>query len=327
MKTREIIYLKIKTALLNSNIADISRYFYNLVFHKNRLMQVVHKGNTETKYLIIRPSSEDGIQGLMSLLLQAARWIEYAENNHYIPYIDFKNYKTQYYDGKNNVWEFFFKQPAININPYDNKIDTVVLSGVTRQSTIDFSTFKETIFSDAALLKRCSNIFDKYIAISDETKRIVDIECESLDIEECIGVYIRGTDYIKLKPSGEYVQPEISQVIDKTRYFINKYNCNVFLVTEDYDYYKRMKNEFGDSIHITSFDSFVKNYDGAEYLSKSGLLQDDPKQRGLNYLAKIVLLSRCKYLVSSVTCGSIAAYAFNGGKYEDEYIFKLGRYK
>ena len=61
-------------------------------------------------------------------------------------------------------------------------------------------------------------------------------------------------------------------------------------------------------------------------LSKSNVLDDDKKQRGQKYLVKMILLSRCKYLISSITQGSKFSYSLNGGKYKDEYIFDLGLY-
>ena len=61
-------------------------------------------------------------------------------------------------------------------------------------------------------------------------------------------------------------------------------------------------------------------------MSRSGVLNDDKKQRGQNYLVKMILLSKCKYLISSITQGSKFSYALNGGKDKDEYIFNLGLY-
>ena len=61
-------------------------------------------------------------------------------------------------------------------------------------------------------------------------------------------------------------------------------------------------------------------------LSKSNILEDNKKLRGQNYLVKMILLSKCKYLISSITQGSKFSYALNGGKYKDEYIFNLGLY-
>ena len=56
------------------------------------------------------------------------------------------------------------------------------------------------------------------------------------------------------------------------------------------------------------------------------MLEDNKKLRGQRYLVKMILLSKCKYLISSITQGSKFSYALNGGKYLDEYIFNLGLY-
>lgn len=327
MNTFKKVYLKIREILFKTKFGNKISYLYNYLFHHERIFKIIKRGKNDIKYLIIRPSSEDGVQGLMSLLIQALRWLEFCDKNDYIPYIDFKIYKTQYYDGINNSWELFFKQPAISKNPiYESNNSTIAISGFSKKELIDFSTFKDSVFTNKSMLRRCHNIISKYIALSDDAQALVDKENQILHTENCIGVYIRGTDYVKLKPSGEYVQPNIDEVINKTREFFNKYSCKIFLVTEDYDYYLKMREEFKDQLSITSFDSFVKNYDGKTYLSKSGLLNDDKKTRGANYLAKIMLLSRCKYFIGSITCGSIATYAFNGGKYKDEFVFNLGKY-
>ena len=90
--------------------------------------------------------------------------------------------------------------------------------------------------------------------------------------------------------------------------------------------YDELAERFGDKIRIVSFDSFIRNYEGKDVLSKSNVLDEDKKQRGQKYLVKMILLSRCKYLISSITQGSKFSYALNGGKYMDEYIFDLGLY-
>lgn len=166
----------------------------------------------------------------------------------------------------------------------------------------------------------------KHIQFSDEVLSIVGKEAMDLHISECLGVYIRGTDYVKLKPSGEYIQPSIEQVKYKIREFENKYNVPIFLVTEDGDIFDELKKEFGDIIRIVSFDTFIRNYEGKDVLSKSDVLEKDKKLRGQNYLAKMILLAKCKYLISSMTQGSKFSYVLNDGKYVDEYVFDLGLY-
>lgn len=304
------------------------QYIYNVLLKRDRLMKKVSYGekNFDKKILVIRPNSEDGVQGLMSLFIQNMRWIEYANRNNYEPYVDFLNYKTQYYDGKTNAWEYYFKQ---NIS-YDEikESKNIIISGSTWRETIDYELFRDRIFKDKQFAQYCNSLIWNNLSLSDEAEEILSKESERLNINKCLGVYIRGTDYVSLKPTGEYVQPDINAVVKKTKEFLEKYEeAAIFLVTEDGRYYNKMKAEFGDKILLASYDKFIENYDGKNYLSKSNVLDVNRKKRGMEYLVKILLLSKCKYLVSSITMGSLAAYSFNGGIYEDSYIFELGYYK
>lgn len=305
------------------------RYVYTLLKYPKRLAKKCNYGklNDDKKLFVVRPDSEDGIQGLMSLFIQSMRWIEYANKNKYISFVDYKNYKTQYWDN-NNVWEYYFTQPGdMNIDDiYKSK--NVYISGVTLKPTVNYRLFSKDVFFDKELCLYCYNLIFNNINFSEETKKIIEKENEKLRVENSIGVYIRGTDYVKLKPTGEFIQPDIDDVIKKIDEFILKYrDTNIFLVTEDYDNYIKLKEKYKNRLTVVSYDSFVTDYSGENFLSKSNVLCNDRKKRGMDYLVKIVLLSKCKYLISSITMGSIAAYCFNGGKYKDSYIFDLGIYK
>lgn len=311
------------------HFSNLIKYIYYKISGNDLIEKKVSYGelNEYKKIYVIRPNSEDGIQGLMSLLIQTLRKLDYAERKGLTPFVDFYNYKTQYYDGHTNSWENFFNQvSSLTLNEvYHSK--NVILSGASLNVREDMSLFKDTIFFNDNLAKRGNSIISKYIKLSEDAENLLSNELEAIDIHECLGVYLRGTDYVKLKPSGEYRQPEIKDVIFKIDEFLKKYSINhIFLVTEDYYYYEILKKRYKDQLIIVSYDSFIKNYDGKDYLSKSNVLNEDKKERGIEYLIKIILLSKCKYFISSITFGSIAAYAFNGNRYDDKYIFNLGYY-
>lgn len=322
---------KIKSKLKRgSNLENVLRYIYTLLKHPQFLQKKKSFGNKnkDKTIYIIRPNTEDGIQGLMSLFVQVMRKIDYANKKGYISYVDFKNYRTQYYDGKNNCWDYFFTQPSkITIDEaYNSK--NVILSGVTLKANEDVTLFKDSIFFDDKLCKYCNDLIWKNIKISDKVNKIVDNEKKKINIEDSIGVYIRGTDYTKLQPTGEYIQPNIEEVIEKISEFEKKYpDSNIFLVTEDKKNYDKLKENFRDKLKIVSYDTFIENYNENKYLSESNCLESNLKSRGEKYLAKIVLLSQCKFLISSITYGSIAAYAINGNKFKEKYIFNKGIYK
>lgn len=304
------------------------KYFYYCIARRDILQKkkCYGKENENETVYVIKPDYQDGVEGLLSLIHKQVLYIDYAKQNGYIPYVDWKNYKTQYYDGKNNVWSYFFKQPSDISEKEVYSSKNVYLSGWTFTDINPLGLFEAEVFSDQEIRKKSSKMLYKHIQFSDEVLSIVSKEAMDLHISECLGVYIRGTDYVKLKPSGEYIQPSIEQVKYKIREFENKYNVPIFLVTEDGDIFDELKKEFGDIIRIVSFDTFIRNYEGKDVLSKSDVLEKDKKLRGQNYLAKMILLAKCKYFISSMTQGSKFSYVLNDGKYVDEYVFDLGLY-
>lgn len=304
------------------------KYFYYFLRRRDILQTRKNFGTmnpNETVYLI-KPDYQDGVEGLLSLINKQVLYIEKAKKHGYIPYVDWKNYKTQYYDGKNNAWEFFFKQPSnlTEAEVYNSR--NVYLSGWTFQNINSENLFESDIFFDKEIRRKSSDLLRNNLQFNEEVEELLRKEKQKLNIEECLGIYIRGTDYIKLKPSGEYIQPSVEQMKNKISDFLNKYDVPIFLVTEDGNIYDTLKDEFGDKIRTVSYDTFIRDYDGKNVLSKSNILEENKKLRGQKYLVKMILLSKCKYLITSITQGSKFSYALNDGKYIDEYVFNLGLY-
>lgn len=312
----------------HKKLGYLAKYLYYCVAKRNILQKRMSFGqmNSDRVIYVIKPDYQDGVEGLLSLINKQILYIAYAKKKGYCPYIDWKNYKTQYYDGKNNAWEYFFKQPSNLTENEVYKSKKVYLSGWSFKTVNPEGLFEADVFTDKRIRGKSSKMLCEHIHFSNEVISIVNKEAKSLNISECIGVYIRGTDYVKLKPSGEYVQPSVNQMKCKIHEFENKYNAPIFLVTEDGDIFDNLKKEFGDIIRIVSFDTFIRNYEGKDVLSKSDVLEKDKKLRGQKYLAKMILLAKCKYFVGSMTQGSKFSYILNNGNYSDEYVFDLGLY-
>ena len=304
------------------------KYLYYSFARRDILQKKVSFGgkNKDKTIYVVKPDYQDGVEGLLSLLYKQILYIDFAKRKGYVPFVDWKNYKTQYYDGENNAWEFFFKQPSELTEAEVYKSKKVYLSGWTFKTINPYNLFESNVFHSEVIRDMSGKMLRENLEFSEDVLRLVDQEAASLQIEKCIGVYIRGTDYVKLKPSGEYVQPSVNQMKYKIREFENKYNAPIFLVTEDGNIFDKLKSEFGETIKIVSYDTFIRNYEGKDVLSKSNVLEKDRKLRGQKYLAKMILLSRCRYLITSITQGSKFSYILNSGKYVDEYAFDLGLY-
>lgn len=304
------------------------KYFYYSLVRRDVLQKHTSYGNmknTNTIY-IVKPDYQDGVEGLLSLMLRQVLYINEAKNKNFIPYVDWKNYNTQYYDGKNNAWDFFFMQPSSLTEEDVYHSQNVMLSGWTFKNINPYGLLDQNVFFDKKIKEQSNKILHNCLQFNNQVNDMVERESIKIDIQNCIGVYVRGTDYTRLKPPGEFVQPNIDQIKSKVSEFLKKYDLPIFLVTEDGDIYDSLLNSFPNKIRIVSYDSFIRNYSGKNVLSKSNVLEENKKIRGQKYLVKMILLSKCKYLISSITQGSIFSYSLKDGNYEDEYIFDLGLY-
>lgn len=288
--------------------------------------------NSDITFYVIRPRT-DCTEGLMSLFINVAKNLYFAADMKYIPIIDFKNYNTQYYDvvdGNENAWEFFFTQPSEYKLEEVYSSKNVVLSGLEIQ-WYDNPLCKEERYCDDVLSDIHRFLFSQ-IDFSDEVRNLANLEVKNLNLDcsETLGLYLRGTDYTTLKPSGHPIQPTVEQAENIVDEFLKKYSIKrIFLVTEDGKIFKKIKEKYGSMCAITTYDSFVENYNGKDFLSHNKCINEldsSPYKRGLHYLTKLLILSKCSYFVGGNTMGSWATMLFAGDNYKDKYIFKLGTY-
>lgn len=304
------------------------KYLYYCLARRDILQKkrTYGKKNPDRTVYVVKPDYQDGVEGLLSLVYRQLIYIQHAEQKKYIPYVDWKNFKTQYYDGEHNAWNDFFEQPSAITEQEVYESKSVILSGWTFFDVNKDGVFEASVFKNEKLKQESSQIFQKYLKFNQEVLQKVEEEAKKIAVEECIGVYLRGTDYVKLQPSGEYVQPTAKQMMEQVKVFLKKYDAPIFLVTEDGSIADQIKEAFPDRVRTVSFDSYVRGYDGKDVLSKSNVLNSDKKKRGQDYLTKMILLAKCRYLITSITQGSKFSYLLNNGKYEDEYVFDLGLY-
>lgn len=305
------------------------------VYYKLRYPNLMEKKRTYGNYnkdkifYVIRPRT-DGVEGLMSLFINVVKNMVYAVEHDYTAIVDFKNYKTQYQESNENVWELFFTQPS-NVSleeVYRSK--NVILSGLEIQRyenpLIDKSYNNDNI-------NRLHDFIFNRIDYKDAVYKTVGEEISKLglDFGNTIGLYLRGTDYVALKPAGHPVQPTVEEAIEVVNDFKNRYGLKkIFLVTEDGTIYKKIKEQYGDECIIVSYDTFVNNYSGKDFLSQDKALKDldeSPYNRGIHYLVKLIILSKCSYFIGGDTMGSWASCIFSGKELIDKYIFDLGFYK
>ena len=306
--------------------------YYRLRFPKemSRRCSFGEKHPDRTFY-VIRPRA-DCVEGLMSLFMNVTKHIYFARQNGYEPIVDFAHYKTQYYDPEregNNAWEDYFTQPTRYTLDEVYQSKHVILSGLEIEWY--HPSLFERSFSDDALRALHGEIFSA-IRFSEPAERLAGEEQIrlGLDYDRTLAVYLRGTDYVALKPAGHPVQPTAAQAAEVIDSYLEKYDIDrIFLVIEDGGIYEEMKRRYADRLTVVSFDRFVTGYCGKGYLSQDKSVTElsaSPYQRGMNYLVKLMILSRCAYFIGGSTMGSWAACLFSEQNFLDKYVFDLGVY-
>ena len=300
------------------------------LFHFDERMHMAHPGQEDPDqiYYVIRPR---GVQeGLLSTYYFVMDRIYYAQTHHYIPYVDFDSDKCQYHinttvNGTTNAWEYFFKQPSDLTKEELNRKKNVLLSGwIYHKERNAFYLPKD--FHDPHY-DITEKVCQKYGRFNDDIQKMADDKYRELfgEASDVLGIFIRGTDYVALKPKGHPIQPSVEQVIEKANEWIDqKHLKHVFLVTEDYSYVEAFRQSLHSSFQCSDND-FVKDYDSHDYVSSA--FKDDAYSRGLNYLIRLILLSKCQYFISSITNGSLYSYLIKEYPFKEEYWFELGVYE
>lgn len=303
-------------------VSKINLYIFHYKLRYQKKCYGPH--NPDKTFYVIRPTSE--AEGLLSLFFTVIRNIEFAERNNMIPVVDFQNFKTQYnkeefVNGSANAWEYYFK-PISNYSLEEvYKSKNVYMFGWGRPQLKD-GTFQNDY--NEALNKKRHTFINKYTGVSKSVQDQVSSYKHLFEYNNVLGVFLRGTDYLRLKPAGHPIQPDTRDVINKAHEFIDKYDINkIFIVTEDRSLYNMFRDEFGNMLFSID-NNYISNYqEGYVYSCMANM---DPYQKGLTYLTKMLLLNECDYLVSTLTNGSLFSLAMKEGDFKDKYIFNLGKY-
>ena len=310
-KRKVFFYLSNKSGF--QRIRNIFVKLNCICFHWNGREHYVKYGNEDENKTFYVIRSRGKTEGLLSSVLYVINEAKWANRIGFIPVVDFTNSSCQYYvnrpiHGKRNAWEYYFIQPSnLGMEDIRNK-KNVLLSGWN---------FKKTPINESLCNKDV--LFQPYIH-----NIVNEFWAQNFQKKKVLGVFIRGTDYASLKPKNHSVQPSIEQMLEKMNEFMERYSFErIFVVTEDYSYYTKITSLFKEKVFSYS-DDFIKDYNTNDYISES--LKDDPYIRGLNYLIRILLLSKCEYTICSKASGSSFMKLIREKEPLDEYWFELGVY-
>lgn len=303
------------------------------VVGRERRVSYGHDDPDKTFYVI---GMNDPGGGLFWLVNKVVMHIAYAVDRGYIPVVDFKNYVTQYTEkgeeGKVNVWDLFFLQPAgYNLDDIKHS-KNVIICKKTPAPRKKYLMGQVEFYSQPERIAYFRGLFKKYIKPNEHTSEYLrDMKSRLLGSgERTVGVLCRGTDYVSLKPKGHFVQPVLDDVISDVRKAMRQYSCTkVFIATEDEDILETFKAEFGDDLRYVE----QRRVRGSE-MAKGLLLAEEnrldshrnPKDDAIKYLSAIYLLAQCQCFISGRTGGAKGVLLMSDG-FEYQKLYDLGFYK
>ena len=241
--------------------------------------------------------------GFFSNLAYVIKNLDIANKNKYIPIVDMCNFPTMYnqkrnINNKKNVWEIFFKQTS-----------NFKLKDVYKSKNVYFSPntlkFRLEVFKS----RRLKRIFDNYISINPEILKKSNTFCsKNFKKKKILGIHFRGTDQ---KISAGHALPptiyEIQKLIDKK---LKKQNFDkIFLLTEELDYFSKLKKRYGNL--ICGYNFFRSNN------VKDFSINDRKNHRnrlGIESLIETITLSRCHEIIYCETNISLFAIFYSNFK-------------
>jgi len=248
----------------------------------------------------------------------------------FIPILEFISYKNvingfKVDPTKGNPWEYYFNQPFgyeyNNIIRKAKNIKYFECSNIIRPT--------ENIFLNKQSMNFWHSFANQYIPIKNE------IINESNNIiktifkgsKNVLGVLLRGTDYVAMRPRSHPIPPKIEVVIKDVRLLDNKYNYNwIFLATED----NNIRDIFIKSIGIKVKCLLSKTKTFYNYSTKKPLALNIDFKNNLDfnkiYLLNIIILSKCLDLLAAKTSGTIGIFILTEG-FRYYKVYNLGYYK
>ncbi len=301
----------------------------------------------DTKGQTKRPVIMSGIGmekiGLFAAMQAYIRWMAFADKKGYIPLVDMKYVPNMYLNpdevGRVNAWEYYFKQTGGGMTleeAYARKDKLIVnrLDLPPFSSAEDRALFKEVYSMSAGVTDKVNRdywrkLWKKNISFNEETEKYInDWWTEHVkDGEKVLGVMLRGSDYVALKPRDHAVQPSFEQMKEKTDEFLASHKCDkIFFATEDKTYLENFIRTYGSKVIYIESPRIEVN-EGELASDAFERLGVDKRRNGLQYAASISMLSKCDYLITSRTSATWFVFYMRETDFEYEYVFDLGYYE
>ena len=247
-----------------------------------------------------------------------------------IPVVDLKSFPNVYNSENSSIinpWELFFYQPynytleevekfAKNVEYFNCKPDI-------------YRPNEKTIYYDNNLIAFWHNFTKKFSPIKNEIINEAKNEAKKLfgDSKNILGVKIRGTDYLSLRPKYHSIQPKVEQVISDVKYMDKMYKYDfIFFSTEDESIKQKFVSKFGRKLKLLNPNVVIQYNINDKYPINSHKKIYGNLYYNKNYLLNIIILANCLDIITS-RCGGAAGIFILSNGFRHIKVYNLGIYK
>ena len=243
--------------------------------------------------------------GLFSFYIVHLGCIQHYLSYGYMPIADLKSFKNKFNRGNRSVdnpWELFFYQP------YNYTLEEVKKYSKHYkyfQCTHSFNRPNDfKIYYQNYSLHYWHDFAKKYMPVKNDIMNEAKIIMQNFfgNSKNILGVMIRGTNYVALRPKGHSIQPTVEQVISDVKIYDKQYKYDfIFFATEDETIRNKFVPEFDNRLKIL----FQKDFKNINKFSEN---VNKKLNSVKNYVLNIVILSKCLDIITSRCCGAAAIF-------------------
>ena len=260
--------------------------------------------------------------GLFSYYIFHFGCIQHYLSRGFIPLADLKSFKNKFNRGNQSVdnpWELFFYQP------YNHTYREVKKHSKNYSYYPCTQTFSRphdlTIYYHNSSLRYWHNFAKKYMPVKNDILNEVKSIMQNFfgNSKNILGVMIRGTNYVALRPKGHSIQPTVEQVITDVKIYDKEYKYDfIFFATEDETIRNKFVSEFDERVKIL----FQKDFNNINKFNEN---VNKKLNSVKNYVLNIVILSKCLDIITSRTSGSAGIFILTKG-FRHFKVYDLGLY-
>lgn len=219
-------------------------------------------------------------------------------------------------DYSNDLYNRYFEQDEYKDNMEILSYDEVM----KKYKCVSFGSY-------LSINKRKTFAYNRYLSYKQDVLDYFKSEEDTLfNTKPILGVFMRGTDYINLKPKNHPRVPSLNEVFKIVDKELKNY-AMIYLATEDKNIVDSFKKKYGNDRILTNKTIYL-NVEGDnknKWISNVELgIKDEYYYRGLTYISSMNLLAKCDALVACVAGGSAYAKTINNNSYKKCILIKKG---